>query len=187
MNKKIILASQSPRRRELIGLLGLPFAVVGPNCEEILDPTLPIDKRIEKLAYDKALSVFQDHKDNIVIGSDTVVVCDGEILGKPKDDQDAKEMLRKLSGNTHAVITGVAILSDTREEIFSVGTLVTFNDLSEAEIDSYVATKEPLDKAGAYGIQGKGALFIRGIEGDYYSVMGLPVSAIYESLTKNEW
>lgn len=187
MNKKLILASQSPRRRELIGLLGLPFAVVGPNFEEVLDETLPIDKQIEKLAYQKASSVFAEHPDNIIIGSDTMVVCDGVVLGKPKDDEDAKDMLRKLSGNTHAVITGVAIISDSHESVFSVGTLVTFNALTEEEINDYVATKEPHDKAGAYGIQGKGALFIRGIEGDYYSVMGLPVSAIYTELKNHKW
>ncbi len=187
MNKKIVLASQSPRRRELIGILGLPFAVVGPKCEEVMDESLPVNQQIEKLAYDKARSVLDDHKDNIVIGSDTVVVCDGEIFGKPKDEEDAKSMLRKLSGNTHAVITGVAILSDSHEEIFSVGTLVTFNEMDEDEIDAYVATKEPMDKAGAYGIQGKGAMYIRSIEGDYYSVMGLPVSSIYTALKGKNW
>ncbi len=187
MNKKLILASQSPRRRELISILGLPFAVVGPKCEEVMDTTLPINEQIEKLAYDKAMSVLDENMDNIVIGSDTVVVCDGVVLGKPKDEEDAKNMLRMLSGNTHAVITGVAILSDSHQEIFSVATLVTFNEMTEEEIQSYVATKEPMDKAGAYGIQGKGALYIRNIEGDYYSVMGLPVSSIYDALKNKTW
>lgn len=187
MNKKLVLASQSPRRRELISLLGVPFAVVGPMCDEIYHPELSIDKQIESIAHDKARSVLADHEDNIVIGSDTVVVCDGEILGKPQDENDAKRMLRQLSGKTHAVITGVAILSSNHEEVYSVNTLVTFNEMSDDEIDSYIASREPMDKAGAYAIQGKGSLFIRNIEGDYYSVMGLPVSSIYKRLNENQW
>lgn len=187
MNKKLILASQSPRRRELIGLLGMPFQAIGPNIQEALDQSLDIEKRIEKLALQKAENVFENNQDTIVIGSDTVVVLDNQILGKPIDENDAILMLRKLSGKVHEVITGVAILSAKNRVNYSIKTRVTFNVLTDKEIEEYVASKEPMDKAGSYAIQGKGSLFINKIDGDYYSVMGLPISRIYQNLTKLDW
>lgn len=187
MNKKLILASQSPRRRELIGLLGMPFQAIGPNIQEALDQSLDIEKRIEKLALQKAENVFENNQDTIVIGSDTVVVLDNQILGKPIDENDAILMLRKLSGKVHEVITGVAILSAKNRVNYSIKTRVTFNVLTDKEIEEYVASKEPMDKAGSYAIQGKGSLFINKIDGDYYSVMGLPISSIYQNLTKLDW
>ena len=182
MIKNIILASQSPRRRELMLLLNMPFSSENPQIEEVIDPSLPLTKAIEKIAIDKALDVFNRHPQSIVIGSDTVVVCDDLVLGKPVDENDAIRMLNLLSGKTHKVITGVCMMSDHEKVVFHSVAKVTFYPLDEALIKSYVASSLPLDKAGAYGIQDKGALFIKAIDGDYYTIMGLPIAEVHRRL-----
>jgi septum formation protein len=134
---------------------------------------------VEELALRKAAAVAKGHPDDTVIGADTVVVLDGEILGKPRDEAEARAMLAKLAGRWHTVYTGVAVLRNGEKTVFSQSAKVEFAPMSAAQIAAYVATGEPMDKAGAYGIQGKGALFVRGIEGDFYTVMGLPVCGLY--------
>jgi len=171
----IILASASPRRKDLLGLITKDFLVEVSDVDESLDPSLTPREAVEQLALRKAAAVFAARPGDIVVGADTIVVCAGEILGKPADAADARRMLRMLSGARHSVYTGVAVLAPGAREIFSEETAVYFCALEEEAIDRYIQTGEPFDKAGAYGIQEKGALFIRRIEGDYYSVMGLPV------------
>ncbi|QIK69353.1 septum formation inhibitor Maf [Erysipelothrix sp. HDW6C] len=187
MFKKLVLASQSPRRREIISILGQPFNVVSPIGDETLNESLSVREQIEDLALRKATSVINDYQDSIVLGSDTVVVLDGEVLGKPKDEADASAMLHRLSGRTHQVITGVALVSSDVTKVFSVLTDVTFFDLTDEEIRDYVETKEPLDKAGSYGIQGQGSLFVASIVGDYYTIMGLPISRVNQELKNTDW
>ena len=182
--KKIILASKSPRRKQLLELLGYPFEIIVSDIDEKIDSNNDLVKEIEKLSYQKAYAVFKDHQDKMVIGADTIVKIDNEILGKPKDEQQAKVMLQKLSNNTHEVVTGVTILTNDSKETFSSITSVKFCKLSEEEIEEYIKTKEPMDKAGAYAIQGYGAKFIEKIDGDYYTVMGLPISKLYHKLQK---
>ena len=183
-NKEIILASASPRRKELMQDMQVNFTCI-PSCvEEHLDETLPVELGIEQLALQKAEDVFSKHPDAIVIGSDTMVVLDQKRLGKPNDAQDAKSMLQQLSGNTHQVITGVAILYDDHQVLFHECSDVTFYDLDEAMIDWYIDTKEPFDKAGSYGIQGYGKLFVKEIKGDYFNIVGLPVAKLYRTLQK---
>ena len=178
----MILASQSPRRKELLQLLGVPFDIIPSASEEVIDLSLPIEEAIALVAGKKAEAVYQLHPEAVVIGSDTVVTLDGEILGKPKDEEDARRMLRKLSGRVHQVVTGVAILSQEKSDSFASVCDVVFYDLSEEEIDAYVESKEPMDKAGAYGIQGKGFFLVKEIHGDYYTVVGLPVAEVKRHL-----
>lgn len=178
-----ILASQSPRRRELLSLILPAFEVCPADADETLRPGAPLEDEIVRLALAKARAVAETHPDAAVIGSDTMVTIDGAALGKPKDAADAKRMLTTLSGRTHRVLTGVAVVSPGGEAKTALNvTEVTFRALREDEIDRYIATGEPLDKAGAYGIQGRGAPLVRSITGDYYSVMGLPVAQLYELL-----
>ena len=179
---KLILASGSPRRRELLEVLGHPFTVEAAEIDETIDTRGDLRKEIEKLSYRKALPVFTKHPEAIVIGADTIVTLDGEILGKPKTAETAEAMLHKLQGRTHEVITGVSILSAEKSESFSVTSRVTFFPMDEEEIREYAASGEAFDKAGAYGIQGSASRFIEKIMGDYYAIMGLPVSALYERL-----
>ncbi len=183
-NKKreLILASASPRRQELLKNICKDFLVVVSDCEEIIDNSQAPALIVESLALQKAENVFSQNNHAVVIGCDTVVACDGEILGKPKNSEDAKNMLNLLSDKTHQVLTGVCIMGEELKGVFSVCTEVTFKPLSEEEIESYIDTNEPFDKAGAYGIQGFGGAFVRGIVGDYFSVMGLPINQIYEHL-----
>lgn len=189
MHKKLILASQSPRRRELVNKLGVAFSAASPTSDEILEPGLSVDAQIEKIAEEKALSVFNQTQfaESVVLGADTVVVLNGHVLGKPKDEHDARETLQKLSGKVHEVITGVCIVSSENKVVYSVKSSVKFYDLSDEQIDAYITTREPFDKAGSYSIQGFGGLFIEYIEGDYYSIMGLPISSVYQKLTTLEW
>ncbi len=183
--KKLILASASPRRFELMSLLNYPYEVVIPLNEEVVDETLSLRKQVESLALDKATEVFTSHTDAIVIAADTVIQFESTLMGKPHTEKNAFKMLKKLQGETHEVITVVAILSSTKTKIFSEVTEVTFNPMSDQEIKEYIDTKEPLDKAGAYTIQEKGALFIQGIKGDFYTVMGLPISKVYQILKED--
>ena len=185
--KKIVLASQSPRRRELMQYLNVHFETVSPNIEEHMDMNLPIQERIESIAKQKARSVFEKRPDNLVIGCDTVVVFESEVLGKPITEENAIEMLKRLSGKTHVVYTSVAMISSKQKVSFTSKTEVTFYDLDDKEIEDYVKTKEPLDKAGAYTIQGGGAIFVKEITGDFYTVMGLPIAKMYQTIKQYEW
>ena len=180
--KKIILASQSPRRKELLEKCGYPFLIDVADIDETINTENDLKEEIRLLSIRKAKEVLKRHKDAIVIGSDTIVVVDKEILGKPHSEEEAKEMLQKLSNHTHEVITGIAILSNKREYSNTSTSYVTFEELSEEEIEKYVETKEPMDKAGAYAIQGIASRYIKNINGDYYSIMGFPVSMVYEEL-----
>lgn len=179
---KIILASKSPRRRELLSMLGIEFDVIPADIDEQIDYNNDLVKEIQKLSFQKANAVFQDHQDNIVIGSDTIVFIDNKVLGKPKSKQEAKEMLHRLSGKTHQVVTGVTIISIEKTDTFASVTDVTFYELTDEEIETYVESVEPLDKAGAYAIQGKGSEFVKSINGDYYTVVGLPIAEVYRHL-----
>lgn len=180
----LILASSSPRRKELLSTLNIPFEIITADIDETIVDGKPLIDEIERLSFQKALAVFKDHKDHVVIGSDTIVTLNGKHLGKPKDETEAYEMLKSLQGKMHEVITAVTILSQKNSETFSVVSKVEFYPMSDAEIHSYIATKEPLDKAGAYAIQGLGAKHIKGIIGDYYAIMGLPIGELYHRIQK---
>lgn len=183
---KLILASTSPRRRELLGMLGIPFTVIGSNFDESSIPTdglLP-SEWVMRLAAGKAAEVAAHASgDSLIIGADTTVVLKEEFLNKPAGSADACRMLRKLSGQTHQVYTGVCVISAQRGQICDYGvTDVTFDEISDETIARYVATGEPLDKAGAYGIQGKALSFIPNIDGDYFNVMGLCLDTLRNML-----
>ena len=182
--KKIILASSSPRRKELLEKIGLKFEVEPGDCEEIVDTDLEPHEMVRKLSREKAEAVARKHRNVVVIAADTVVLIDGKILGKPKNPAEAKKMLRALSGKSHAVITGFTIIDTAKRRILSkaVETKVYIRGLTSSEIDAYVNSGEPLDKAGGYGIQGLGSVIVEKIEGDYFNVVGLPLSALSESL-----
>lgn len=180
--KTIILASQSPRRQELIRNITEDFEVIVSQAEEILPLGIAPEEAPVYLAGLKARAVAAEHPDRIVVGADTVVILDNTILGKPRDGADAAHMLRLLSGRVHTVVTGCCLIQGERERVFSQRTSVEFYPLSDREIEEYIATGEPLDKAGAYGIQGRGMLFVKGIEGDYFNVMGLPVGLLKREL-----
>lgn len=178
----LILASASPRRRELLAYIRPDFAVVASGADETIAPgTQPCDA-VQTLALRKAQQVADCHPNATVIGADTIVVLGGVIYEKPQDEQDAARMLGELSGREHTVCTGVAILSPQGRRVFAEQTLVRFIELSKEDIDAYVRTGQPMDKAGAYGIQGGGALFVQGITGDFYNVMGLPVCRLAREL-----
>lgn len=191
-----MLASASPRRQELLRNAGIPFTVCPANIPEIPLAGERARDCAERLARDKAQAVLRQQSDKLVLGADTIVVVDGEILGKPRDEDDAMRMLRLLSGRTHQVITGVCLvgpplrtanqklktgLEDTRSET----TLVTMTTLSENDIHSYIASGEPMDKAGAYAIQGIASRFIPRIDGDYFNVVGLPVALVHRMLQEH--
>lgn len=182
---KLILASASPRRRELLSLITDEFEVLASNCNEQLPPGIAPEDGVLRLAEQKAMDIAARRQGDTVIGADTVVVLNGEILGKPKDEQDAVCMLTKLSGRTHTVYTGVCILREGQPASFFCKTDVVFFPLTESEIIQYVKTGEPLDKAGAYGIQQKGALLVRSIDGDYFNVVGLPISQLARKLQED--
>lgn len=195
--RPLILASASPRRQELLKLCGIPFTVATADIDET---ELEMDVRIRHhdaplhrmtrhivkgLALKKAQTVIAANRGAVVIGSDTVVTCGMEILGKPANEEDAFRMLKRLSGRTHKVVTGVAILSNTGREVFHTETRVTFHDWKDGGEElarRYIATGSPMDKAGAYGIQDMGALFVKEIKGDYYTVMGFPIAEVYRRL-----
>lgn len=172
---KIVLASSSPRRRELLKTAGLDFEIDVEGVEEIVQGDC-VEEIVCSLAEQKCSPVALRRPNDCVIGADTVVALNDKILGKPKDREDAKSMLRALSGNEHAVYTGVCIAANGKKNIFCEETKVRFFDLTDEEIEKYVATNEPMDKAGAYGIQGYGCTLVEGIDGDYFNVVGLPVA-----------
>ena len=174
MMKQLILASASPRRRELLGLFGIPFVVRAADIDEAMDPSKAPFDEVARVSRCKALAVEREETD-VVIAADTIVVCAGRVLGKPHSREEAVSMLRLLSGREHQVMTGCTVVCGDRLETFTEVTTLSFRPLSDAEIQRYVDSGEPMDKAGAYGIQGGAALFCPGIQGDYYNVMGLPV------------
>lgn len=178
---QLILASQSPRRQELLRLFGVPFRVEVADIDESMDLRRPARDEVARVSRQKALAVSRTDED-IVIAADTIVVCDGKILGKPHSVAEAERMLHLLSGRDHQVMTGVTVLRGERETCFTEITDLHFRPLSDAEITRYVKSGEPMDKAGAYGIQGGAALFCEKMSGDYYNVMGLPVCRLWKAL-----
>ena len=180
---QLILASASPRRKALLSLFGIPFTVRAADIDETMDPEKPPFDEVARVSRSKALAVRREEGD-IVIAADTIVVCQGTVLGKPHSEAEAASMLRLLSGRDHQVMTGCTILYGDRAETFTEVTSLHFRPLSEKEIQKYVQSGEPMDKAGAYGIQGGAALFCEKLEGDYYNVMGLPVCRLYETLCR---
>jgi nucleoside triphosphate pyrophosphatase len=178
----LVLASASPRRQELLRNAGIPFEVQPAHLAEDLRPGEPARDCSERLAREKALAVAKQRRSDIVLGADTVVVVDGQILGKPTDAADAARMLRMLSGREHQVITGVCVVANGQSSVASETTAVTMSEISESEIADYVATGEPMDKAGAYAIQGIASRWIPRIEGDYSNVVGLPVALVWRML-----
>ena len=177
----LILASASPRRRELLGLFGIPFAIRAADIDEAMDPAKAPFDEVARVSRLKALAT-ERQADDVVIAADTIVVCAGEVLGKPRDEADALRMLRLLSGRDHQVMTGVTVLRGENAVTFTEVTDLHFRDLRPEEITAYVQSGEPMDKAGSYGIQGGAALFCQRLVGDYYNVMGLPVCRLGEAL-----
>ncbi|MBP3327898.1 MAG: septum formation inhibitor Maf [Clostridia bacterium] len=180
--KKIILASASPRRKELLTLAGVNFTVEVADADETLEDGVTPDEAVKQLAEIKARAVFEQHADSVVIGADTVVAVDGKILGKPKNYEEANEMLNLLSGRKHFVFTGVCLMSQEKTTVFCQKTAVEFYPLSQNEIDEYIASNDCYDKAGGYGIQTNGCVLVKGIEGDYFNVVGLPVAETVRAL-----
>lgn len=187
---ELILASKSPRRIEILRNVGYDFTITPASYDEsTVDLSANPVKGVEKLAEGKAKAVFDTlpsvaKLNTVVLGADTIVVCDGEVMLKPKDESDALRMLKKLSGKTHQVYTAVALATAKETNIFVEKTDVYFYNLTEDEIDEYIKTGEPMDKAGAYGIQGKGCFLVKKIDGDYFNVVGLPISSVMRQLKK---
>ena len=190
MKKKLILASGSPRRRELLHTIGLPYEIIIENVSEETDITDPVEM-VKELSRRKCLAVAERIGEAaVVLGADTVVAIDGEILGKPADEEEAYAMLSRLAGRTHEVFTGVSLAERdengiSRETSFTARTAVHIAPMDEEEIRWYIQTNEPMDKAGAYGAQGPFARFVDGFDGEYFNVVGLPVAALYRKL--KEW
>ena len=183
---QVVLASASPRRKELLAQAGYQFTVITSDTDEITDKSMP-DEIVEELSAMKAEAVAaQIEEDTVIIGADTIVAVSGRILGKPQDVTAAEEMLKTLQGNTHQVYTGVTLIeiqSGTRKvTTFSERTDVIMYPMTDEEIKAYIATGEPMDKAGAYGIQGRAAIYIKKIDGDYNNVVGLPIARLYQEL-----
>ena len=184
---KIILASQSARRRDILENLGIKFDIKVSRVDESMSPDLSAGENVESVSLRKAEAVENElgitpDDDTLIIASDTVVVCDGVILGKPKDKAHATEMMRMLSDRRHSVISGIAVIYRGKRVSAHEETEVEFRSLTDAEIEAYVSTDEPYDKAGGYGIQDKAAIFVRGIHGDYLNVVGLPVFHLFHLL-----
>ena len=178
---KLILASQSPRRKELLGLFHIPFEIRVADIDETMDPNGDPFHEVARVSRCKALAIPREEED-VVIAADTIVVCQGKVLGKPHSQEEAQQMLTLLSGRDHQVMTGVTVLRGQQESVFTEVTDLHFRELSQGEILAYVRSGEPMDKAGAYGIQGGAALFCSRLVGDYYNVMGLPVCRLGEVL-----
>ncbi len=178
----VILASASPRRKELLKRIFSDFLIVPSDIDETIKSDLSPREIPQFLAEKKAEHLTSQHSDALVIAADTVVLYQDQILGKPKNEEDAHRMLRLLSGNTHSVITGCCMSLGNDKIVFSEESKVTFFDLSDDEILSYIDTKEPFGKAGSYAIQGLGGVFVKRIEGDYYNIVGLPIGSLYQNL-----
>ena len=185
---QLILASASPRRKELMQLYGIPFVIRAADIDETMDKSGDPAEEVAAVSRRKALAVRREPED-VVVAADTIVVCQGKILGKPRTQEEAAGMLRLLSGRDHQVMTGCTVLRGDRTETFTEITQLHFRELTDGQIRRYIQTGEPMDKAGAYGIQGGAALFCTGIRGDYYNVMGLPVCRLGETLGRlvPEW
>ena len=181
---EIILASASPRRKEILQNTKLKFEIQKSDIEEVILENESPESMVVRLEYEKAYDVAQKNKDKLVIGADTIVALDNEVLGKPKDKEEAYQMIKKLSNKTHKVITGISLINISHGMVVNdyVVSLVTFKDLSEDSIKDYINTNESLDKAGAYGIQGYGALLVDNIQGDYFNIVGLPISKLSDLL-----
>lgn len=181
---KIILASASPRRKEILQNTKLKFDIQKSHIKEVILENESPESMVVRLAYEKAFDVAEKNRDKLIIGADTIVVLGDEILGKPKDEEDAFDMIQKLSNKTHRVITGISLVNLNQGKVINdyVVSYVTFKDLSEDSIKDYINTKESLDKAGAYGIQGYGALLVDNIQGDYFNIVGLPISRLSDLL-----
>ncbi len=177
----LILASQSPRRKELLSLFRIPFTVRVADIDETMSPHSAPYSEVARVSRLKALAIPRE-ADDVVVAADTIVVCEGRVLGKPHSAEEAKEMLRLLSGRDHQVMTGMTVLRGDSAAVVTEVTDLHFRELTDKEIDAYVASGEPMDKAGAYGIQGGAALFCQRMEGDYYNVMGLPVCRLTQIL-----
>ncbi len=181
----IILASASPRRSELLTRMGLEFEVRTAEHDETMDLTADPSDEVAKISKRKAMAVYPYcHADDVIIAADTIVVCDGLVMGKPRSESDAFSMLRRLSGRNHEVMSGLCVMKGDYVETTTVTTTLRFAHLSDEEIRAYIATGEPMDKAGAYAIQGLAAMFAVGIDGDYYNVVGLPVCTLAKILRK---
>jgi septum formation protein len=181
---KLLLASSSPRRSEILRIVGWPFEKIAAEVDESLnDGEAPV-AYVERLALAKARDAATRNSNGLILAADTTVLVDEQILAKPGDAAEARQMLQALQGRWHRVLTGVALVSNSFQQVAHESTEVKFAAMSDAEINWYVATGEPMDKAGAYAIQGQGARFIEGIKGDYFNVMGLPVRLIYELVRK---
>ena len=180
---QLILASGSPRRKELLGLFGIPLVIRAADIDETMDEHLPPFDEVSRVSRLKALAVPRE-QDDIVIAADTIVVCEGRVLGKPHSREEAVRMLTALSGRDHQVMTGCTVVRGRKAETFTEVTDLHFRPLTDTEIARYVDSGEPMDKAGAYGIQGGAALFCEKIVGDYYNVMGLPVCRLGQVLRK---
>jgi len=176
---KVILASASPRRKQLLGMLIKDFEILPSNADENINCATP-EETVRQLSYIKAKSVFEQNQDSLVLGADTIVVFDDKILGKPQDEEDARQMLRLLSAKTHKVVTGVSLLSAKKCVTFAETSYVAFRQLSDKDIDDYIKTGSPMDKAGAYGIQDSG--FVCDIEGSFDNVVGLPTARLAKVL-----
>ena len=185
-NQRIILASQSPRRRELLHLAEIDFDVIVADTDESYPTDLSFEEIAIHIAKNKALAVAgKNANDTIILAADTIVICNGELIGKPKDEEDAIKIISKLSGNQHSVITGVYMVLHTKEIFFAEATDVTFHSLTQTQIKHYVNKYRPYDKAGAYAIQEWiGAIGIKNINGDFYNVMGLPISRVVAALNE---
>ncbi len=185
--KKMILASASPRRKELLALMGLSFQVVPSREKEVPEGDTPAEI-VENLSRQKAEAVAAGYQDGMILGADTIVVCDGEIMGKPRTKEDAFHMLHSLQGRTHEVYTDVTLIDvehgERTYDTFSRKALVTVHVMEDWEIWAYIEKGESMDKAGAYGIQGSFAMYVDGIQGEYHTVLGLPVAALYQELKK---
>jgi len=180
LKEKLLIASKSLRRQEILTAVGWEFEAIAADIDETRFTAEDAVSYVKRLARTKAETIAEKFPDRLVIGADTVVVIDGEILGQPRDDDDARRMLRLLSGKWHDVLTGVALMRAGQVVVEHETTRVRFSEMSAEEIDWYVATSEPRGKAGAYGIQGSAALFIKEIQGDYFNVVGLPVRLVFE-------
>lgn len=191
MKSRLILASGSPRRKELLEQIGAEFEILPAKGEEVITSTIP-EQVVMELSAQKVEEVaghYEEESEIVILGADTVVAYENKILGKPKDEADAVRMLQMLSGNTHSVFTGVTLIikrnGKSEKQSFFAETKVTMYQMTEQQIQAYVATGEPMDKAGAYGIQGKCAIYIEKITGDYNNVVGLPVALVYQNLVKS--
>ncbi len=184
MKQPLLLASASPRRREILQTAGIPFEICPSNANELNADGIPVGTLVVENAKSKATEVSARFPDRVVLGADTLVTADGRVLGKPHDREDAKAMLRFLSGRTHEVMTGICITDGNRTETALSVSRVTFRQLDDALIERYVATGECDDKAGAYGIQQKGCILVERIEGDYFSIVGLPICLVCQTLER---